>query len=380
MIGPVRAGAAAALVVQLAAASPGPLGATAIPYFARKYGVACSQCHVAPPKLNATGEAFFARGYVLPGLEERSTWPFALWLSGRSEALPGVSAVRSYLNRVEAISGGRIVAPWLSYFVEWRAVSLETRADGSLRDRSGRFEDLFLVATAGRGEATAGQFRLIGQVDVSRRLGLSEPLLLASSLPGTPGSTPRRTALRAFSPAGRSPAARLAYNAPTGTWRWTTSAAVPLPGEFSLPLTQEAQSEAGNELEWDPKGIVLESFARRGLLSVGGHLFYDRADRFLAHAVTTGQRGPVHWTAIAGVARRGEPTLGRWSLEAEYLRWSVAGAGGRIEDQAGDGRDPAVLLYLNAHFPGTRYTVRLTLEQRIQRDRGATLVELGTAF
>ncbi len=380
MMGLARAGVAAALVVQLAAASPGPLGATAIPYFARKYGVACSQCHVAPPKLNAVGEAFLARGYVLPGLEARGTWPLALWLSSRSEALPGVASVRNYFNRVEAISGGRIVAPWLSYFVEWRAVSLETRADGSLRDRSGRFEDLFLVATAGRGEATMGQFRLIGQVDVSRRLGLNEPLLLASSLAGSSGSTPRETSLRAFSPAGRSPAARVAYNAPIGAWRWTTSAAVPVPGEFSLPLTREARREASNELEWDPKGVVVESFARRGLHSVGAHVFYDRADRWLAHALTTGQRGPLHWTAIAGVARQGAPTRARWSVEAEYLRWSIAGAGGRVEDQAGDGRNPAVLLYLNAHFPGTRYTVRLTMEQRIQRDRGATLVELGTAF
>jgi hypothetical protein len=365
--------------------------ALAIPFFARQYDVACSHCHVAPPKLNATGEAFVARGYELPGRDRRRTWPFAVWVSGRSEALPGVDAVRSYVNRVEIISGGRVVAPWLAYFAEWRPVSLETRGDGSLRDRSGRFEDLFVVATRGRGDVTVGQFRLIGQVDVSRRLGLSEPLLLSTSLPGTPGATPRETALRGFSPAGRSPAARIAYNVPVASdWRWTTSVALPAPGELSLPLTAEARVEASNELLWETKGLVLESYARRGLHSVGAHLFYDHSGRYLAHALTTGARGPLHWTAIAGLARQGggagAVTRGRWSLEAEYLPMTLTGAsagaggGARVEDLADDGRNPALLLWLNAHFPGTRYIVRFTVEQRIQRDRAATFLELGTVF
>ena len=364
------------------ASTPATALASDIPYFARRYGVTCAECHVAPPKLNAAGEAFVARGYDAPGLQAGATWPFAVWVSGRSEAIPGVAAVRNYVNRVEIISGGRVVAPWLAYFVEWRPVSLETRADGSLRDRSGRFEDLFLVATAGRAEATVGQYRLIGQVDVSRRIGIGEPLLLSSSLAGTPAATPRQTALRAFAPAGRSPTARLGYHVPLGDgWRWTTSAAIPLPGELSLPLTDEARVEAGNELLWETKGLVLESFARRGLQSVGAHLFYDRSDRYLAHALGTGSAGPLYWTAIAGVARSiGAPAYGRWSLEGEYLPRGPAGGGVRVEDLAGDGRDPAVLVYFNAHAPGTRYTVRLTVEQRIQRGRGATFVEVGTVF
>lgn len=367
------------LVVVLS--TPATAVASDIPYFARRYGVTCAECHVAPPKLNAAGEAFVARGYGAPGLRAGATWPFAVWVSGRSEAIPGVTAVRNYVNRVEIISGGRVVAPWLAYFVEWRPVSLETRSDGSLRDRSGRFEDLFVVATKGRGEATIGQFRLIGQVDVSRRLGLSEPLVLSTSLAGKPGNTPRQTALRAFSPAGRSPAVRLAYNAPVATdWRWTTSLALPAPGELSLPLTEQARVAASNELLWFTKGLVLESYARRGLHSVGAHLFWDDSGRYLAHALTTGARGPVHWTAIAGLARQGPVTRGRWSLEAEYLPRGFAGGGVRVEDLASDGRDPAVLLSFNAHAPGTRYMVRLTMEQRIQRDRLATFVELGTVF
>ena len=72
--------------------------------------------------------------------------------------------------------------------------------------------------------------------------------------------------------------------------------------------------------------------------------------------------------------------MGRWSLEAEYLPHSYVGVGGRAEDRAGDGARIAVLPYVNAHFPGTRYTFRLTVERRLQRDRNATLIELGTVF
>jgi hypothetical protein len=206
---------------------------------------------------------------------------------------------------------------------------------------------------------------------------------LSTSLAGDAASTPRLTSLRAFSPSGRSPAARLGLNTSAGGgWRWTTSVAVPLPGELSLPLTDTARVEASNELEWRAKGVMVESFARRGLYSVGAHVFYDRSDRYLAHALATGNRGDFFWTAIAGVARApGNRTpRGRWSLEAEYLPSRWPGGGVRIEELANDRRDPAVILYLNAHAPGTRYTVRFTIEQRIQPGRAATLVELGSVF
>lgn len=369
----------------LVSAVPATAAASEIPYFARKYGVACTQCHVAPPKLNAFGEAFVARGYAMPGLTPRRTWPFALWVTGRSESLPVPDDVadnlKAYLNRVEFLSGGKVVAPWLSYFLEWRTVSQEARSNGTLRDRSGRFEDLFVTALGNRTELQLGQFRQIAQVDVSRRVGLSEPLVLSASLAGTGGGSARERSLRAFSPAGRSPTVRAAWNQPLGGgWRWTTSASLPVSGEFSIPLNDEARVEASNELELRPKGVFVESFIRRGLTSYGGHVFYDESNRYLAHSITTGNSASLHWTAIAGMAKSGAPLTGRWSLEAEYLPRSYVGIGGRVEDRAGDGAKVAVLPYLNAHFPGTRYTIRLTVERRLQRNRNATLIELGTVF
>jgi hypothetical protein len=365
-----------------------PVWAEEIPYFARKYRVACTQCHVAPPKLNAFGEAFVAAGYQMPPLLPKGTWPFAVWVSGRSDSRPSGSTeddVRAYLNRVEIISGGRVMAPWLSYFVEWRPVSQEGRNDGSLRDRSGRFEDLFLTVSRGAIDLTAGQFRQLGQVDVSRRIGVSEPLVLSASLPGSGTGTSREVGLRAFSPSGRSPSLRVGLHRETSpAARWSTYVALPFSGEFSIPLTSEAKTEASNELELNPKGIFVESFVRSGLMSIGAHVFYDSdPDRYLANAVTTGSYRDLHWTGILGVARSGQMTRGRWSIEGEIFPARLTGflgAGGRVEDQGGDGVEHAVIPYINAHFPGTRYTIRLTLERRLQRDRNATFLEIGTIF
>jgi hypothetical protein len=363
-----------------------PQDAAAIPYFARRYGVSCQQCHVTPPKLNEFGERFVARGYDAPGLVARRTVPIAIWVTGRSESVPGVTgdqadAARAYLNRVELISGGKVVAPWLSYFAEWRLWSEEARSDGTLRDRSGRFEDLFLTASTDRMEFTVGQFRQIAQVDVSRRLGLSEPLVLGSGLPGVGGGTARERGLRSFSPAGRSPALRAGYVQQFGTgWRWTTSAGLPAAGEFSIPLTDEARIEASNELEWRSKGVIIESFARRGLTSFGAHAFYHDGDRYLANVITTGSHSAFGWTAVAGAMKSGDVTRGQWSFELEYVPSYFAGAGTRVEDRAGDGADAALLPYITLHFPGTRYTVRFAVEHRVQRGRNATYFELGTVF
>lgn len=367
---------------------PASAAADAIPYFARQHGVTCAQCHVAPPKLNEFGQAFLSRGYEMPGLEGRATWPFAVWASARTDWLnltePQRTGLVTYLNRLEVISGGTfgaLGAPWLSYFVEWRPLSLEPRADGTLRDRSGRFEDLFVVASSEGLELMAGQFRQIAQIDVSQRASVSEPLALSASLRGGGEGSAREVSLRAFSPSGRSPAARLGWTRPSGRWGWTTSLTLPLPGELSLPLTREARTEASNEIEWGLKGVLVESYIRRGLATWGGHVFTDGGDRFLANLVTTGSRASLHWAAVAGMDRVDDDWRRRTSIEAEFYPDRLWGIGARLEDRTGDGAGPAFLPYLNAHFPGTQHTFRLTVEQRFQQGRrGVTLVELGAVF
>lgn len=363
--------------------------AAAIPYFARRYNVSCHECHVAPPKLNAFGQAFVDRGYELPNTPTKGTWPFALWLSGRAESLPGGSLsdeTVSYVNRVELISGGSLTS-WLSYFLEWRPLSKEARANGTLRDRSGRFEDLFVIASVDHLEVTAGQFRQLAQVDVSQRLGIHEPLVLSASLAGLPGGTAREQSLRAFSPSGRSPSIRMGWRQPLRAGKtWTISAALPIPGEFSIPLSDSAEVEASNEIEWRAKGAFVESYVRKGLLSVGAHVFYDNSERYLANVIGTGNLGAFHALAIFGAAKRLAPgtttrdLYGQWTLQTEFAPHRLFAVGGRIEDRAADGAARAFLPYVNVHFPGTKYTVRLTAEHRFQRDRAATFFELGSVF
>ena len=153
-----------------------------------------------------------------------------------------------------------------------------------------------------------------------------------------------------------------------------------VPGEFSIPLTEEARTEASNEVLLELKGVYFESFARRGLTSVGVHAFYDDADRYLVSGLFTAARDALHWGAALGFDRVADVTRGRWSAEAEYFPRRFIGLGGRIENRAGDGARAAFLPYINVHHPGTSFTIRLTLEQRFQRGRGLTLVELGTIF
>ncbi len=355
-----------------------------IPQFARMFDLPCSACHLSPPKLNEAGEAFVRRNYEMPDREGERTIPLAVWASARvdiPEATPEMErSVQSYVNRVEVISGGKIVAPWLSYFVEWRPLSSELRADGSRRDRSGRFEDLFLTGEWGRLELQVGQFRQVEQVDISRRIGVNEPGYFSAGLAGEGGRTDRIRSLRSFSLSGRAPTLRAGWITPVGDGRqeWSSFASVSVPGEISLPLTSEAREEASNELELRPKGVFFESFLREGLDSWGMHAFIGRNDRLMLGGLRTGWYGPLHWTAAAGFTREQGTTFGRGSLEGEYFYNRFLAVGGRLEDR---GRaDAAFIPYVNTHFPGTRWTLRGTLEHRFQSGRSGTFMEFGVVF
>ena len=70
--------------------------AQALPSFARKYNTSCMTCHIAPPVLNAFGEAFMNNGYRMPSGDEdlieqeqtplgasgwKRVWPKGIWPS-----------------------------------------------------------------------------------------------------------------------------------------------------------------------------------------------------------------------------------------------------------------------------------------------------------
>jgi hypothetical protein len=368
---------------------PGPIAAAALavsglgiadlaasPQFARQHGLDCAFCHVAPPRLTQEGEDFVARGYRLDGetVPRRRTLPLAVWNTFDVEHRASAGLTKAYPGRVEIISGGAVGRTRASYFVELRALSQQIGGGGRLLNRSGRFEDAFVsLPLDHRGSVvlTVGQFRALNQVDVSRRLSLSEPLAFAAGLPAPrPAATARLTGLRAFSPAGRQPALRLLYHPQQG----------PLAGELTLPFTDAASFE----LEARPKGVFAEVYRRAGLTSAGGHVFVGEG-RSLASLVFTADPAP-RWSVLAsaGLDRVRGASAGRFSGGAEYLLWPPVVAGARLDQRTGAGRHPALAAYVNAHLPfgapGLRQAVRLQVEQTLQRGNHRTAFALSHVF
>lgn len=375
------------LTAILALASSSSLEATT--QFARKYRKDCSFCHLAPPVLNARGEAFLARGYRLEDamtpVPSHKTVPLAAWSSLDYEYRNSSSTNRVFPSRVELISAGPVGSSGASYFAEWRLVSQQIASGNALLNRSGRFEDLFVTVpiAASRVSVTVGQFRSVSQVDVSRRLSLSEPLVFSASLPGKASTTSRRTGLRGFSPSGRQPAVRLMWqqrvqNRPADGWH--AGVAVLFPGELSVPFTDAASFE----LESRPKGALIESYRRSGLTSFGGHVFIGD-DRRLAMAVAAIDVGPrVILTGAGGFETVGGTTESRMSIQGELFLNRVLSVAGRVEDRTGGGRRVAGVLSLNAHLPfgqaWFRQALRLQVEQRLQVGDYRTLVSLSHVF
>ncbi|MBI2485425.1 MAG: hypothetical protein HYW01_00395 [Deltaproteobacteria bacterium] len=354
-----------------------------IPYFARKYDFQCNTCHVIPPKLNQFGEGFRANGYRLPEIYPTNrTWPFALWITERGELEHSKDFEKTFPNRVEVISGGPIGEKF-SYFVEWRVVSLETESNGDLRDRSGRFEDLFINYEFIKPfTLRVGQYRLLNQVDDSLKLGLSTPVVIGTSIAGDPSSNPRKTSLRSFAPANRSPAIGLGYHTIKGENSadgWFNIISLPFPGEFSIPLTDEARDEASFEFEFDPKGVFFESFYRWGLSSIGANLFVDD-DRSTGSVLGVYNIGPLFSTIGFGYGRESGDTSFRFSWENEFIPIRFFSVGARVDHRSDLDNGTAFVPNINIQWPLTKWTLRLVLEQRVQVDNHATLAELSVVF
>ncbi len=85
----------------------------------------------------------------------------------------------------------------------------------------------------------------------------------------------------AVAPNGRSPSVSLQHQSmpgPNAADGWFNIVSLVFPGELSIPLTDEARDEASFEFDSDPKGVFLESFYRKGLGSLGAHVFSMTAE------------------------------------------------------------------------------------------------------
>lgn len=355
-----------------------------IPYFARKYDVDCTMCHSIPPRLNQQGEDFLAAGYRFPSkTPPRRTWPFAVWASSRGQWNMDTEQGRALPNRVEIISGGPIGGGGVFYFVEWLPISQEVGGNNTRVVRHGRFEDLFITLPVRGASLTLGQFRPMTQVDVSRRLSISEPLAFSTGVAGTQAVSGRLTGLRSFSLSGRSPGLRLSHQWQHGRHDadgWYNTVTLPFAGELVIPLTGRVHRERGFEFELRPKGVLMESFYRRGLSHFGGHAFVGN-DRRLFGLVGGVNHRSLYSTLALGFAHEisgADDTRVSWETEWIPRKWVALGF--RIDDRTGASRPAAYIPHVNFEFPLTTYVVRLTGEHRQQRGNRQWLLEVGTVF
>ncbi len=357
----------------------GPVLAT--PEFARRYQVNCNTCHTVAPKLNERGMDFWARGYRPDpslNMEEVDTVALSVWLSQYQDRRLTKDINNNYFGKVELIAGGTIGDDW-NYFIEWRPLSLETRSDGTLRDRSGRFEDLqFTKKIDDRWSMTIGQYRPLFQVDAGRKLSQSTNVLYDLSLAGDKSKNSRISSLRDFSTNGRSPGISFSYQSiqgelsSDGLFHQIT---LPFPGEFSIPLTTLAQTEASFAFEPTPKGVVMETYYRKGLNSIGAHTFIDH-NRWLATMVGEYHLDDLYLTAGIGFDDRTDdhsPMRVRSSLEIEYLPSMFddeyrPGVGFRIENVSHSGKPVILVPYIVLGSPNfEEFSSLLQLEYRVER-------------
>ena len=355
-----------------------------VPYFARKYNIDCASCHSLPPALNQHGENFVANGYQPAGTADtKATWPFALWFTQRVEGQHSNDLNKGFPNKVELISGGPIGDSRASYFLEWRILSLQVSSDGSLKDRSGRFEDLFITYDVSNSvNLKAGQFRLLNQIDDSRKLGLSTPLVIGAKISGSGAGSARERSLRSFAPNGRSPSVSLEHRSLPGEHLangWFNIVSLVFPGEFSIPITTEAKVEASFEFESDPKGVFLESFYRRGLSSVGAHLFVDDG-RSMGSLIGVYNRGRWFSRLGLGYGRFAGETNMRFTLESEFIPYDFLSGGVRLDHQTEVDNGTSFVPNVNIQWPLTVWTLRLVVEHRVRSDNNLTVGELSLVF
>ncbi|MDE2207598.1 MAG: hypothetical protein KGK12_13290, partial [Armatimonadetes bacterium] len=128
-----------------AAAVAAPVGARAIPAFARKYHTTCARCHSVVPRLNNYGWAFKLRGFRVPGdegigkilmpedkaLELLDSLPLAMRIQGSLAGSTGTGGTSSNQldSEIDLLSAGT-PAPRMGYWAEIDTIKNEDGTGG----------------------------------------------------------------------------------------------------------------------------------------------------------------------------------------------------------------------------------------------------------
>jgi len=200
-------------VVVLISAWPGE--AWAIPAFARKYGVNCTMCHSAFPRLNDFGTRYRDNGYRLPGREsdERTVLqgpaPVALRTSAGYDYesfknTPGAEDVNQFrLGGLDLLSGG-LLGHDIGYFLIYTPQITASRGvagqEGSLEMASvvfPRLKTAWLNVRAGRFEPAFVAF------SVKRHLSFSPYEIYDYTFPGGSAFSETQTGIEVFGQGAR---------------------------------------------------------------------------------------------------------------------------------------------------------------------------------
>ncbi len=186
--------AAAIAAATLLALRPDPTGA--VPVFARKYGLNCTNCHSGFPRLNDWGQRFRANGYRLPDRENEektvleSPPPFALRTSHGytyerfENGAEGTNASGFRVHGLDVLSAG-VIAPHVSYLMVYPPQLAESRGvqgqEGTIEMASVVFSGLgspWLNVRAGRFEPAYAAF------SVKRHLSITPYEIYDYAFPG----------------------------------------------------------------------------------------------------------------------------------------------------------------------------------------------------
>ena len=335
----------------------------AIPLFARQYDVACNMCHLVSPKLNEIGEEFLANGYRFSDAPEETiqTIPFTVLFQGRYEDKISKDVDRAYFRELEIIAAGPIGKKGATYFIEWLPYNEKLNSDGSMKNISGRFEDVFVsFPLSDKNTITLGQFRASSQVDVSRRLSISTPLPFGAKV----GS---------FAISSRSPSIGISHFEPEEEGDvvdgWTSSIVVPFDGELTLNTDFSLKSTT--------EGVFLETYKREGLNSFGGYMFLGE-DQVLSGIIGVKRVNDIFYTGNLGYST-GDDDF-RFSFEPEFLFSDHAAAGVRFEMQTGSADKKAGSFWLDFDLPSTSYTTRLRIEYYKESGNDSFILQVDSWF
>jgi hypothetical protein len=308
---------------------------SALPVFARRYGVACSQCHTIAPRLNPFGLAFQANHYNWVGKMPPARKPAkksvlsALPISGlatfsvEDNRTEGTTTADFRTLELFAANGFRMgPARRGGYFVD--VIGATTEEDDEVGNLEKAFVSLPVAGKRGQTALTVGQYTpLTYQWDPNNQLTESLPFALADEVDG-------------FSFTDPVPGLRGEYfnhrGQPSADGDYVT---VGVPFEGSLALNHTAQWGSAH-------GVFAHGFRRWGYDSVG-LLGYTHAGHYLVEVLGTHELGKkVYLLGVGALGHDDEGSTRRLGVQGEYVSSprlaftaDLEALGGKVDDVGG---------------------------------------------